>query len=380
MKAIRFFVLASLLCIFTIATAAQIVQFSFPAGSPEDQASDAIAKETDAQKKIALLNDFMQKFSSNPTAVAYAGWQLAEAYQQGGDLKAARAAGEKALDAAPGAIDIAVALTNIAQKTKDNAGVVTYAARGAAAYDSIAKQPKPDDVTDSAFAAKIKNEQEAVKPTYESLQGAAYNAIMSEEEPAARMKLVKAFTAAFLKSTYEVQVAQYAIISLLQTSNFAELSSYGEQAVKENPDNAGILVLLARGYSEDQKSPAHLEKAAAYGKHAVELALADASLTAEQKNALIGTAKSVIGWSLLRQDKAAAAIPELKDAAPLLKSNAVDYSSALYGLAFAYAKLNRIAEAKAVLTEAVNVAGPYQQPARDLLQKVNAAKAAPRKQ
>lgn len=359
-----------------VCTKAQIVNFSFPAGSPEDQASDAIAKESDAQKKIELLNDFVQKFSSNPLAVAYGGWQLAQAYQQAGDLKAARAAGEKALDAEPNAIDIAVALANIAQQAKDNAGIVSYAARGAAAYAGIAKQAKPAEASDSDFAAQIKRQQEAAQPAYDFLEGAAFNAIMSEQDAPARMKLVKKFTPAFPKTRYSTQVTEYAIISLLQTGDFSTLASYGEKAVKDNPDNAGVIVLVARGYSEDQKSPAHLEQAAVLAKRAIDLAQSDSTLTPEQKSEMIGTAKSVMGWSLLRQEKAAAAIPELKEAAPLLKNNAVDYSTALYGLAFAYAKLNRLPEAKATLTEAVNVQGPYQQPARDLLQKVNSAKPA----
>ena len=199
---------------------------------------------------------------------------------------------------------------------------------------------------------------------------------MNEQDPAARMKLVKQFTPAFPKTPYSAQVTEYAIISLLQMGDFSALASYGEKAVKDNPDNAGVIVLVARGYSEDQKSPAHLEQATVLARRAIELAQADSSLTPDQKSEMIGTAKSVLGWSLLRQEKAAAAIPELKEAAPLLKNNAVDYSTALYGLAFAYAKLNRLAEAKSTLTEAVNVQGPYQQPARDLLQKVNSAKPA----
>lgn len=376
MKFTRTFLFLLLVSLSFVRANAQAVSFSFPAGSPEDQASDAIAKETDAQKKIELLKDFVQKFSSNPLAVAYGGWQLAQAYQQAGDLKAARAAGEQALDAMPNAIDIAVALTNIAQQAKDNAGVMAYAARGAAAYAGIAKQAKPAEMSDSDFSAKIKHEQDAEQSSYDYLDGAAFNAIMGEQEPAARMKLVRQFSPAFPKSHYSAQVAEYTIISLLQTGDFSTLASYGEKAVKDNPDNPGVIALVARGYSEDQKSQAHLEQATVYAKRAIQLAQADATLTPEQKSQMIGAAKSVLGWSLLRQEKAAAAVPELKEAAPLLRSNAVDYSTALYGLAFAYAKLNRVAEAKATLTEAITVQGPYQQPARDLLQKVNAARPA----
>ena len=51
------------------------------------------------------------------------------------------------------------------------------------------------------------------------------------------------------------------------------------------------------------------------------------------------------------------------------------YSVALYRIGFAYAKLNKVTEARDVLTEAVKISGPMQQPSRDLLAKVNAARA-----
>jgi len=42
----------------------------------------------------------------------------------------------------------------------------------------------------------------------------------------------------------------------------------------------------------------------------------------------------------------------------------------MYRLGFAYAKLNRRAEAKEVLVQVVSIHGPLQQPAQELLEKV----------
>jgi hypothetical protein len=53
----------------------------------------------------------------------------------------------------------------------------------------------------------------------------------------------------------------------------------------------------------------------------------------------------------------------------------VAYATALYRLGWGYAKLNRVTEAREVLSEAVKISGPIQQPAQDLLAKVNAARA-----
>ncbi|HET7891815.1 MAG TPA: hypothetical protein VFL34_09830, partial [Candidatus Sulfotelmatobacter sp.] len=87
-------------------------------------------------------------------------------------------------------------------------------------------------------------------------------------------------------------------------------------------------------------------------------------------------AHNTIGWANLKQDKSAAAIPDLKAAAALLKGqDDQQYARALYGLGFAYGKLNKLTESREVLTEAVKIPGPLQPMSQDLLAKVNSARA-----
>ncbi len=77
-----------------------------------------------------------------------------------------------------------------------------------------------------------------------------------------------------------------------------------------------------------------------------------------------------------KQDKTTAAIPELKTAAGLLKGHDdQQYARALYGLGYAYGKLNKLTEARDVLSEAVKIQSPWQKISEDLLGKVNAARA-----
>ena len=65
----------------------------------------------------------------------------------------------------------------------------------------------------------------------------------------------------------------------------------------------------------------------------------------------------------MKQDKTAAAMPELKSAAGLLKGqDDLAYATSLYRLGYAYAKLKRTTEAREVLDEAVKIPGPLQQP------------------
>ena len=91
-----------------------------------------------------MYEDFVQKFSSNPQAVAYGNWQLAQAYQASGDLEKSLACGDKALAGSPRNLDILVSQTSTATQAKNNAKVIDYAAKGGDVCHSIAKQAKPD--------------------------------------------------------------------------------------------------------------------------------------------------------------------------------------------------------------------------------------------
>ena len=48
----------------------QIDKIAIPAGTSEDNDLNAIANEQDAQKKISMYQDFLQKYASNSVAVA----------------------------------------------------------------------------------------------------------------------------------------------------------------------------------------------------------------------------------------------------------------------------------------------------------------------
>ena len=109
---------------------AQLDRIVIPAGTPEDQALQAISNEQDAQKKLALYEDFLQKFSSNPAAVAYGNWQISQHYQSTGDLHKALDYGDKALASSPHNLDILVSQASIAQQVKNNGKLMGYSVRG----------------------------------------------------------------------------------------------------------------------------------------------------------------------------------------------------------------------------------------------------------
>ena len=370
----RVSLLLAAVCVFSAFSHAQLDKIVIPAGTPEDQALQAISNEQDAQKKLSMYEDFLQKFSSNPAAVAYGNWQISQSYQTTGDMAKALEYGDKALASSPHNLDILVSQANIAQQMKDRDKIVEYATRGGEIYNSLSKQAKPEGMTDEQFQSHVADAQVSVKSSYEFLEVAGYNAIADENDAQKRMTDIERFTPAFPKSRFEDGVASYAMVALQQLKDTPRLLAYGENSLESNPNSLPTLLLMANAYVDDPK-PGSVGKAITYSQKVIEIAKADAPDADKSRKLSAGLAHSTLGYAYMKEDKTAASVPELKSACDLLRGqDDQSFSIAAYRLGFAYGKLNKIAEAKEILNEAVKIQGPVQQPAEELLQKVNAAK------
>jgi len=369
--------LASWFIFLSAISYAQIDKIVIPAGTPEDLALTEIGKEQDGQKRTSMYQDFLQKFSSNPAAVAYGNWQLAQTYQNSGDLAKALEYGDKAVAGSPHNLDILVSQASIAQQMKNDAKIVEYSTRGGEAYNSIAKQTRPEGMSDQDFAARVAEDRNSAKNGYDFLEAAGFNAIADEKDPKARMSYIERYTAAYPESKYADQVAQYAMYTLGpgQLNDPARLVKFGDKALASNPNSIPALLLLSNFYVDDTK-PGSVTKAASYAQKVIELAKADAPDADKSRKLSSGVAHSTLGYALMKQDKTAAAIPQFKSALELLKGqDDTAYAAALYRLGYAYAKTNKVSDARDVLEQAVKIEGPVQQPAQELLTKVNAARA-----
>ena len=360
--------------VFTISQAsAQGDRIVIAAGTDEDHALQAITTEQDTQKKLAMYEDFVQKYSANPQAVAYGNWQLAQAYQGSGDMPKALDYGDKALGGSPHNLDILVSQVGIAQQAKNNLKLMDYAATGGEVCNSIAKQSKPDGMSDEDLSRKIADEKAAAQNNCEFLETSGFNSITAETDPKNRMAEIERFTSAYPESKFSDQVSNYAMYTLGpgQLNDPTRLVSFGEKTLAANPNSLPALLLMASYYADSNSSA----KAITYAQKAIEVAKPDAADADKSRKLSAGAAHNTIGWAYLKQEKTTAAIPELKTAAGLLKGqDEQQYARALYGLGFAYGKLNKLTEAREVLTEAVKIPGPLQAMSQDLLTKVNSAR------
>jgi len=353
---------------------AQIDRIVIAAGTDEDHALQAITNEQDNSKKVAMYEDFVQKFSANPQAVAYGNWQLSQAYQASGDLNKALDYGDKALTASPHNLDILVSQASTAAQAKNNAKLIDYAAKGGEVCQSIAKQPKPEGMSDEDFVRKVSEEKTQSQNNCDFLETSGFNVITSENDPKKRMAEIEKFTAAFPDSKFGAQVTNYALYTLGpgQLNDQARLVAFGEKILATDPNSLTALLLLANHYAEANSSA----KAISYAQKAVEVAKADAPDADKVHKMSAGAAHNIIGWAYFKQDKTGAAITEFKTASGLLKGqDDQQYASSLYGLGSAYGKLNKLTEAREVLTEAAKIQGPLQSLSQDLLAKVNSARA-----
>ncbi|MGB8582910.1 MAG: hypothetical protein WCD47_18975 [Candidatus Sulfotelmatobacter sp.] len=373
-----FLLIAIALTVFLTPQAlAQMDKIVIPAGTPEDHDLQAISSEEDATKKLAMYQEFVQKYSTNPAAVTYGDWQISQAYQATGDFAKALEYGDKALAGTPRNLDILVSQGSIAQQAKNNSKLMEYVAKGGMVCGSIEKQPKPDGMSDEEFKRQIAEDKSAAQNSCDFLESAGFNAIASENDAKNRMEFIEEYSAAFPASKFQEQVSNYAMYTLGpgQLNDQARLLAYGEKTLAADPNSLPALLLMAGSYIDDSK-PGSVAKAIAYSQKAITVANVDAPDADKSRKLSAGVAHSIVGYGYIKQDKTASAIPELRSAAGLLKGqDDQQYSVTLYRLGFAYAKLNKVTEARDVLSEAVKVPGPAQSMSQDLLAKVNAARA-----
>ena len=125
------------------------------------------------------------------------------------------------------------------------------------------------------------------------------------------------------------------MFTLGQLNDSTRLYSYGEKALAANPNSMPTLLLLANAYVEDSRAGS-VAKAVTYSQKVVELAKANAPDADRSRKLSAGVAHSTLGYAFMKQDKTAAAVPELKTAAGLLKGqDDTAYATALYRLGYA---------------------------------------------
>lgn len=348
---------------------------SVAAGTPEDKALTDIYAATDGPDKIALLDQFMTDYGKGDLELL--GDQLyVQSYLAQKNYAKVYEYGGKVLALDPDNFSTAVIMVHAAEEQGDTAKLFDAGQKVAAIVTRYKAAPAPEGTAPDTWTAQRQIVLKNVEGDLGYVQYALLNAAYKTSNAAARAALLERYAATFPDSTYTVSAREQTAIAYQQAQNAPKMLAAAQSLLTSNPDDISMLILLADTWCNDT---AHLDKAAAYAQHAIDL-LAQAKKSDNvdddqwQKQIALqkGLAYSSLGEVNVNKGgtRTAQAIDQFKQASPLLKSDTFSYAQNQYRLGFTLAKLQRIPEARVVLTEVVGLDSPYKSRALDTLNKI----------
>ena len=370
----RILSLAVLIFGFASAAPAQIGKnVTVPAGSDEDKALTPIYNAPDGPEKVALLDKFMSEYGKGDFELL--GDELyVQTYLAQKNYAKVYEFGDKALALDPNSLTTAVNIIRAADAQGDTAKIYDSGEKAAGMIARYKALPAPEGTSADDCAATKEHTLKDVESDIGYVQYAMVNAAFKTTAPAARAKLFERYASAFPDSSYTMNVREQTAIAYQQAQDTPHMISTAQAILEKDPNNVSMLILLADVWSDNGQE---LDKAAANAQKALDVlkgAKKPDNVTDEdwQKQTTLekGIAYSAIGEVDVRKTKNAPAVDAFKQANPLLQGNNYYYGRNLYRLGFTLAKMQRTAEARTVLTEAVSVDSPFKSLAQETLNKI----------
>lgn len=352
-----------------------------PAGSEVDrQISEINAAEP--SQKLQLIDQFSKAHPDGDYQIL-ADEQFVNYYINAKQYDKAFEYGDKLFALDPDNLQNALNMIRAANEKGDIDKLFVYGEKATSIVSAYQKSPAPAGTDAETWARTKADKLDAQKANldyvHQSLVSAAYNI----KDPAKKASYFERIAKMYEGSPDGTQALSMAAFSYQQAQDRPKMLAAANAVLTKDPDNIGILLLLADDYSEKGEQ---LDKADTYAKKA--LSLADSAKKPEgvtddqwkqETSVQKGLALSALGQISLQKKLNPQAVDYLTKAAPLLKSNAVSYARNQYRLGFAYVNLKKNPEAKQAFTDAASVDSPYKGPAQQKLTELSNAKPAARK-
>ena len=346
------------------------------AGTDEDKALTDIYAAPDGPEKVALIDKFMTDYGKGDFELL-ADQLYVQTYLAQKNYAKVFEYGEKVLALDPNALQTATSMARAAAEMNDTPRLYAVGEKVSAIMAAYKAKPAPEgtpaDQWASAKDTAVTNAQEDVNYVQYSMIQAAYKT----QDGAARAALFERYVAAFPDSPYTAAARDQIATAYQQAQNIPKMIESAQNALTADPNDVSMLILLADYWSDNNQQ---LDKAAAYAQKALD-ALQQAkkpdNVTDDQWQQQVslekGIAYSSIGEVDVVKARNPAAVDAFKQAKPLLKANNYYYGRNLYRLGFTLAKMQRLPEARVVLSEAVTVNSPFKAPAQETLNKIGGA-------
>jgi tetratricopeptide (TPR) repeat protein len=352
------------------------------AGSEADHQLNEISAATDPAAKLKLIDAFSAAHPEGDMQIL-ADEQYVNYYLAAKQYDKVFEYGDKLFALDPDNFSNAVNMVRAANEKGDTERLFAAGEKASGILQRFTAQPPPAGTSPERWKAQQQEQLESLKNNQDYIQQSLMNAAYQQKDAAKRATLLVRFANLFPDSPNAGQALGAAALTYQQAQNRPKMLETANSALAKDPDNLGILLLLADDFSDKGEQ---LDKAEAYAKKAASLcdtarkpaAASDADWQ-KQINLQKGLAFSALGQIDLQKKLNPAAVESLTKAAPLLKPNAAVYARNQYRLGFAYLNLKKTAEAKQAFTDAASVESPYKGPAQDKLKGMAVARAPAKK-
>ncbi len=224
------------------------------ASSPEGMALGAIARETDAAKKQALLEEFVQKYPGSSQA-HWAWEQLQDGYLQAKDYAKALEAGEKALASDPDNPIPAYENLKAAEGLNDVDAILKWAAETSRIARKAIAATKPDDAD-----AKARADYDQQLDTYSDY--AVFAVALRVTDPKKIIAIVEALQQRSPKSEYLTKLTSRYLAALQQAGEVDKVGPAADKVLQNDPNNPDALLAAASFDMEHQNLDQSLALAA----------------------------------------------------------------------------------------------------------------------
>ena len=370
----RFVILMAILLGIATTASAQIGKsVSVSAGTPEDKALANIYAAPDGPDKVALLDKFMTAFGTGDMALL-ADQLYVQTYLAQKNYAKVYEFAAKALALDPTNLSAAVSMVHAAEEQGDTKKVFAAGDKVAEIISKYKNLPAAEGTPPDQWAQQKSVSINNVQGDIGYVEYALVNAAYKTTDPAARAALFERYVNAFPDSPYTITVREQTAVAYQQAQETPKMLDTALRILAADPNNISMLLLVSDYWSENNQQ---LDKAAADAQLALDQ-LAQAKKPdnlsddqwQQQMSLQKGLAYSAIGEVNVDKGRNEPAVDAFKQASPLLKSNTVLYARNLYRLGFTLAKMQRIPEARTVLTEAVSIESPYKARAQATLSKI----------
>jgi tetratricopeptide (TPR) repeat protein len=350
---------------------------TIPAGSDEDHALTAINNATAPDKKLELIEQFATAHPNGDFAII-ADEQFVIFFINAKQYDKAFVYGDKLFAIDPDNYSNAVNMVRAANEKSDTERIFAYGEKANAIVQRYKISPAPSDTSAEAWNQQRTQKLDAIKENQDYIEQSLLGAAYQQKDPTKKAEYLQRFAKVFPDSLNTTQALTMAAFSYQQAQNRPKMQEIANGVLAKDPNDIGMLLLLADDYSEKNEQ---LDKAEAYAKKAASLcetAKKPEGLSGEDWHKQItlqkGLALSALGQVNLEKKDNASAVKNLTAASALLKPNAATYARNQYRLGFAYLNLKNTPGAKQAFTEAASVDSPYKGPAQDKLKGIAAEK------